>query len=113
MEDLFSLDLMKVLLALASPLGAVAYGAYVSDAARNITFPTDKAPHPVVLQGLIAVATVLPPLGAALLLLSLTPEQLAAFQPYYRALAIAVYAYVGNRGWFEVKKLLVKHQAGG
>lgn len=113
MEDLFALDLMKVLLALASPVGAVAYGAYVSDLARNITFPADKAPRPVVLQVLIGLATVLPPLGAGLVLMSLTPEQLAALQPYYRAFAVAVYAYVGNRGWFEVKKLLVKHQAGG
>ena len=113
MEDFFTLDLVEFLLILASPLGAVGYGAYVSDLARNVTFPPEKAPHPAVLQALVGLATVLPPFGAAMLLLSLTPEQLAALQPFYRAVAVAVYAYFGNRGWFELKKILIKHQGVG
>ena len=102
MVDFF--DLSDTLVWLASS-GLASWGVMVSDFFRNIKGDWWVSAKPVVRQVVILATTIIPPVAAYLILLTVPADVIAAIEPHYTFIAGLFTAVLAARGIYAIAKI--------
>lgn len=96
-------DLSDVLVWLAGA-GLASWGMMVSDFFRNIKADWWVSAKPIVRQVVVLAATIVPPVVAYIVLLTVPADVIASLEPHYAFVASLFTAVLAARGIYEIAK---------